>query len=128
MLKKNDRYWDKANVAIERIEMQAIKEEDTALNLYETGEMDVTRLTGTNVQKFKNREDFCRQVEPTTFFGLMNHDDPALSNLNIRKALMIGFDREAAHREDTRRRVRAGLRPGPAGDHAGSREPDLQGG
>jgi oligopeptide transport system substrate-binding protein len=94
VLKKNDRYWDKANVAIERINMQAIKEEDTALNLYEAGELDAARVTGTNVQKFQDRKDFERQVEPTTFFGLMNHDDPVISNLNIRKGLMIGFDKK----------------------------------
>jgi oligopeptide transport system substrate-binding protein len=93
VLKKNDQYWDKENVSIERINMEAIKDENTALNLYEAGEMDVTRITGTNVQKFKDRADFSRQVEPTTFFGLMNHDDPVLSNLNIRKGLMIGFNK-----------------------------------
>jgi oligopeptide transport system substrate-binding protein len=94
VLKKYDRYWDKANVAIERINMQAIKEEDTELNLYEAGELDAARVTGTNVQKFQDRKDFERQVEPTTFFGLMNHDDPVISNLNIRKGLMIGFDKK----------------------------------
>ena len=94
VLKKNDRYWDKANVAVERVNMPTINEEDTQLNLYEAGELDLARLTGTNVQKFQDSEDFLRIVEPSTFFGLMNHDDPVLSNLNIRKALMIGFDKK----------------------------------
>lgn len=94
VLEKNDRYWDKSNVSIQRINMQIVKEEETALNLYESGELDVTGITGNNVKQFQNRNDFERQVEPTTFFGLMNHDDAALGNVNIRQALMIGFDKQ----------------------------------
>ena len=94
VLEKNDRYWDKSNVSVQRINMQAVKEEETALNLYESGELDVTTLSGTNVQQYRDNPDFRSQVEPTTFFGLMNHDDPVLGNVNIRRALMIGFDRQ----------------------------------
>jgi len=122
VLEKNDRYWDKANVFVERINMQAVKEEDTALNLYESGELDVTGLTGNNVQKYQDNPDFERQVEPTTFFGLMNHDDPVLGNLNIRKALMIGFDKKllaeqilANGSEPAYALVPPSITPGPGG-------------
>ena len=94
VLEKNDDYWDKSNVSVKRINMQIVKEEETSLNLYESGELDVTGITGNNVQQFQDRSDFERQVEPTTFFGLMNHDDPVLSNASIRRALMIGFDKQ----------------------------------
>jgi oligopeptide transport system substrate-binding protein len=38
--------------------------------------------------------DFFRRVEPFTVYGRLNQKAPGLDNINIRKALMIGFDRE----------------------------------
>lgn len=93
VLEKNDGYWDKSNVSVQRINMQTVKEENTAIDLYESGELDITFVSGSNVRQYQDNPDFYRIVEPTTFFGLMNHDDEALGNVNIRRALMIGLVR-----------------------------------
>src|SRR5215211_3482160 len=94
VLEKNDRYWDKANVGVQRINGRIVKDTDTALNLYEAGELDITGLFGDKVAKYADSPEFYRRVEPTTFYGELNHDVPALTNLNIRRALMTGFDRK----------------------------------
>jgi len=94
VLGKNDHYWDKANVAVQRINGRIVKDTDTALNLYEAGELDITGLFGDKVAKYEDSPQFYRRVEPTTFYGELNHDVPALTNLNIRRALMTGFDRK----------------------------------
>jgi oligopeptide transport system substrate-binding protein len=93
VLEKNDRYWDKANVAVQRINGRIVKDTDTALNLYEAGELDITGLVGDKVAKYEDSPEFYRRVQAATFYGELNHDVPALTNLNIRKALMTGFDR-----------------------------------
>ena len=95
VFKKNDKYWDKENVALTTVNGQIVKENDTALNLYEAGELDLTVLTGNKVQKFENDPDFLRYSLPSTQYGRLNQKAPGLDNLNIRKAIMIGFDREA---------------------------------
>jgi oligopeptide transport system substrate-binding protein len=94
ILEKNDRYWDKANVAVQRINGRIVKDSDTALNLYEAGELDITGLVGDKVAKYEDSPEFYRRVQATTFYGELNHDVPALRNLNIRRALMTGFDRK----------------------------------
>ena len=94
VLKKNDRYWDKDNVAVETINGRIVKENDTAINLYEGGELDLTFLEGNKVQQYEDGPDFFRRVEPFTVYGRLNQKAPGLDNINIRKALMIGFDRE----------------------------------
>lgn len=94
VLKKNDKYWDKANVAVETINGRIVKENDTAINLYEGGELDLTTLEGNKVQQFEDSPEFFRRVEPFTVYGRLNQKAPGLDNINIRKALMIGFDRE----------------------------------
>ena len=94
VLKKNDKYWDKDNVAVETINGRIVKENDTAINLYEGGELDLTFLEGNKVQQYEDGADFFRRVEPFTVYGRLNQKAPGLDNINIRKALMIGFDRE----------------------------------
>ncbi len=94
VLSKNDKYWDKANVAVETINGRIVKENDTAINLYEGGELDLTSLEGNKVKEYEDSPDFFRRVEPFTVYGRLNQKAPGLDNLNIRKALMIGFDRE----------------------------------
>jgi len=95
VLQKNEKYWDKANVAVKTINGRIVKDNDTAINLYEGGELALTGLTGDSVKQFKDDPDFFRTVEPFTVYGRLNQKVPGLDNLNIRKALMIGFDREA---------------------------------
>ncbi len=94
VLTRNEKYWDKANVAVKTINGRIVKENDTAIKLYEAGELDITGLEGTKVQQFEDSPEFFRRVEPFTVYGRLNQKAPGLDNLNIRKALMIGFDRE----------------------------------
>ena len=94
VLQKNDSYWDKANVAVETINGRIVKENDTAINLYEGGELDLTALEGNKVKQYEDSPDFYRRVEPFTVYGRLNQKAPGLDNINIRRALMIGFDRE----------------------------------
>ncbi len=94
VLTRNEKYWDKENVAVKTINGRIVKENDTAIKLYEAGELDITGLEGTKVQQFEDSPEFYRRVEPFTVYGRLNQKAPGLDNLNIRKALMIGFDRE----------------------------------
>ena len=94
VLQRNEKYWDKKNVAVKTINGRIVKENDTAIKLYEAGELDITALEGTKVQQYEDSPDFYRRVEPFTVYGRLNQKAPGLDNLNIRKALMIGFDRE----------------------------------
>jgi oligopeptide transport system substrate-binding protein len=95
VLQKNEKYWDKDSVAIKTINGRIVKDNDTAINLYESGDLAITPLTGDSVKQYMDSPEFYRRVEPFTVYGRLNQHAPGLDNLNIRKALMIGFDREA---------------------------------
>jgi oligopeptide transport system substrate-binding protein len=95
VFKKNDKYWDKENVAIKTINGRFVKEEDTAINLYEAGELDLTQLTGERIKQYRDSPDYFGFPIPSLQYGRLNQKAPGLDNLNIRKALMIGIDREA---------------------------------
>jgi oligopeptide transport system substrate-binding protein len=95
VFKKNDKYWDKENVALKTINGRIVKDNDAALNLYEGGELDRTALIGDKVKQFTEDPEFFRLLLPSTQYGRLNQKAPGLDNLNIRKALMIGFDRKS---------------------------------
>jgi oligopeptide transport system substrate-binding protein len=95
VFEKNDKYWDKENVAIKTVNGRIVKEEDTAINLYEGGELDLTQLSGDRVKQYADNPDFFKSPLPSCQYGRLNQEAPGLDNLNIRKALMIGIDRQA---------------------------------
>lgn len=96
---KNDRYWDKANVDIERVEAKIVKERDTAVNLHESGQLDVTQISGEYVDEFRGQPNFQSQTNFAVFYMVGNYELPFFQNKNIRRALQIGFDREAMTQE-----------------------------
>jgi oligopeptide transport system substrate-binding protein len=95
IFEKNDKYWDKENVAIQKVNGRVVKEEDTRINLYESGELDLAQLTGDRVKQYEDNPDFFKFPLPSCQYGRLNQDVPGLENINIRKALMIGIDRQA---------------------------------
>ena len=92
---KRDDYWDAARVDIERAEAKIVKEVDTAVNLHEAGELDITEITQEYVNEYQDSPDFQQSTEFTCFYLTFNEDLPIFQNRNIRKAFQIGFDREA---------------------------------
>lgn len=92
-LVKNEKYWDKGAVDINRIEMEIVKDRDTALRLYKEDKLDIVELSGDQAARHEDDPDFFRFIGFTHFFGVMNQGDPAMANVNIRRAMMIGFDR-----------------------------------
>lgn len=94
VLRKNPGYWDKGNVDLEEVNIRIIKELDTALNLYETGDLDVFSLEGQYYDQFQNSEEFVASPYFSTYYLHFNQQDETMGNLNIRKAVQIGYDRQ----------------------------------
>ena len=94
-LQKREGYWDAGNVDAETVNGQVVKDKSTALNLYESGELDVTILNSEQVEAYQGEAAFEQRTEFATLFLYLNNDDPAMSNENIRKAVQLGFDRES---------------------------------
>ncbi|WP_242223597.1 peptide ABC transporter substrate-binding protein [Bacillus cereus group sp. BfR-BA-01380] len=99
-VKKNDQYWDKANVKLDEINWSVIKEVSTRVNLYESGQIDRAILTSEYVDKYKPRKDeFGSFVESSTFFLRLNQkrngQDTIFKNKKVRQAFAMAFDKKA---------------------------------
>lgn len=91
-MEKNPEYWDKETVALEKVNMKVIKEQSTALNLYEAGELDKVYLSSADVDSYKDSAEFNTETEFRTYFIQFNLGKEPFQNENIRKALQLGYD------------------------------------
>lgn len=91
-MEKNPEYWDKDNVAIEKVSMKVIKETSTALNLYEAGDLDKVYLASADVDTYKDSPEFQTETEFRTYFIQFNEAKEPFNNDNIRKALQLAYD------------------------------------
>jgi oligopeptide transport system substrate-binding protein len=92
---KNEDYWNKANVPIEKVEGKIVKELDTAVNLYESGELDVQEIDGEYVDEYKGSPEYHTITFFASFYMVGNQKEKIFQNLNVRKAIQIGYDRDA---------------------------------
>jgi oligopeptide transport system substrate-binding protein len=93
-LVKNNGYWDRANVDIERVEGKIVKEVDTAVNLHEAGDLDITEISQEYVDEYRDSPDFDQRTEFATFYLVFNEELPIFQNQSIRQAFQMGFDRQ----------------------------------
>ncbi|RZT15492.1 peptide ABC transporter substrate-binding protein [Fictibacillus sp. BK138] len=95
VMEKNDQYWDKENVILDKINQKVVKDTATMINLFETGDIDYAKLTAEYVDQYKDHEDFYTSPDPVMYFLRLNQKNKALANLNIRKAIDSGWDKES---------------------------------
>jgi len=95
-LVKNETYWDAETVQVDNINHVVVKDPQTAVNLYETGEVDAAGITSDLVDQYSTHEDYVIEPETSVFYLKMNQTrNEALANKNIRNAIARAFDKEA---------------------------------
>lgn len=98
-LKKNPHYWNRDAVSIETIDALAVESLTTALNLYETGQVDwVTKVPPLIAREMLKqdppRNDFNPAPQFACYFYRFNVTRPPLDDPRVRKALAMAIDRE----------------------------------
>ncbi|WP_343216174.1 peptide ABC transporter substrate-binding protein [Clostridium mobile] len=103
-LKKNDKYWDKDTVKLDKVTFQVAEEMNTRYQMFANKQIDGTAITGEHVQKMKDEAaagkwKAIEGVEPSSFYMAYNigngEVNKLLTNANIRLALSVALDREA---------------------------------
>ncbi|KIL39606.1 peptide ABC transporter substrate-binding protein [Gordoniibacillus kamchatkensis] len=95
VLVKNDKYWDKDNVKLDRAVFNIVKDQNTGMNLYETNEADVADISRDFVGIWKNKPDFQPKRELTTSYLMFGEKNvPAFKNAKIRMALALAIDNQ----------------------------------
>jgi oligopeptide transport system substrate-binding protein len=92
---KNGDYWNAGNVDIAKVEGRIVKEADTAVNLYESGELDETIVQSEYVTDYKGKPELTQIRQFSTEYLVFNYELPIFQNEDIRRAIQMGFNRAA---------------------------------
>ncbi len=102
LLTKNDNYWNASSVALNAVDYRVVEgiSNDTAVELYLSGETDSTGLSGENVEKYGNRPDAISREDTVLFYldvnfanGEVTPEKEVLALTDARKALNMAIDK-----------------------------------
>ncbi|MGP6139098.1 peptide ABC transporter substrate-binding protein [Jeotgalibaca sp. A127] len=94
-LAKNADYYDAANVAIEGLNFQVIKDSQQAMLSYQNGDLDVVTLAGEQVDLFKDDPEFTNIQDGYLWYVSVNTQVEGLGNNKLREAVAKSIDKEA---------------------------------
>lgn len=97
---KNDQYWDKKAVHLQKINYTVNESTTTTLNLFQEKKLDLTQLSSEQVKNLKSNADYTTYPYSITAFLIYNFQDSnatikkALNNKNIRQAISLSINRK----------------------------------
>ncbi|MFS0558483.1 peptide ABC transporter substrate-binding protein [Brevibacillus sp. 179-C9.3 HS] len=97
---KNEKYWDKANVKLDKIEFSMVEDETTELAMFENGELDwagapISALPTDELPDLREAGKVKTQPIAGTYFYRFNTEQAPFNNAKIRKAFAYAVDRES---------------------------------
>lgn len=93
-LRKNENYYDADNIKIDGINVQIVKDAQSGVVAFEQGDLDVVKLSGELVERYKDSEDFVNVAKGYMWFLSPNTLVKGLENVNLRKAIALSFNKE----------------------------------
>lgn len=93
-LVKNDKYYDAQVVKLDGINVQLVKDSQSAVVAYEQGTVDVMKLTGELVEQYKDSPEMQNTLGGYLWYVSPNTKVPGLENTNLRLALALSYDKE----------------------------------
>ncbi|MEH7009663.1 peptide ABC transporter substrate-binding protein [Neobacillus niacini] len=95
-LVKNETYWDAKTVKLEKMHYVVVKDPQTAVDLYEKGEVDRAGLSSDLVDQYATHDDYTVEPDTSVFYLKLNQTkNKALANVNVRAAISRAFDKQA---------------------------------
>lgn len=93
-LTKNDSYYDGESVSLDGLRFQVIKDSQQAILAYQTDQLDVTNISGEQVQLFSADPEFQTVEQGYMWYIAPNQLNENLANQDFRLALGKAFDRD----------------------------------
>jgi oligopeptide transport system substrate-binding protein len=91
----NPEYWNKEKVNFTKVITPIVRDASTAINMYETGELDMVGLSGEFAEKYMEEGKALEYHDGGTFYLMFNGEKyEPFKNENIRKALTLAIDRD----------------------------------
>lgn len=97
---RNNQYWDKKAVHLQKINYTVNESTTTTLNLFQEKKLDLTQLASEQVKNMKSSSDYTTYPYSITAFLVYNFQDSnatikkALNNAKIRQAISLSINRK----------------------------------
>ncbi|WP_139490990.1 peptide ABC transporter substrate-binding protein [Brevibacillus dissolubilis] len=100
VLVKNENYWDKDTVKLEKIDFSMIEDQNTELSMYDAGDLDwsgqpVSALPPDAIIPLKDSGKLIVKPKASTYYYKFNTERPPFNNAKIRKAFSYAIDRKS---------------------------------
>ncbi|NCB33493.1 MAG: peptide ABC transporter substrate-binding protein, partial [Erysipelotrichia bacterium] len=92
---KNPDYWNADAITNETVTFKFIQDTQSAMLAYQQGDIDVAKLTGEQVDAYKDQEGYQSRLTGYAWRLEFNLDDETCANKDLREAIMFGIDRES---------------------------------
>ena len=93
VFEKNDQYWNKDAINLDRVEFSVISESNTAVAMYENGELDFVKLPTDSVAQYDDIDSEFMNGNEDYLYINEESTNKIVSNKNFRKALNYGLNR-----------------------------------
>ncbi|MCD8828636.1 peptide ABC transporter substrate-binding protein [Staphylococcus gallinarum] len=94
-LVKNNKYWDKKVVKLDKVNFKILKDSQSGASLYDTGSVDDTIITSEQVDKYKDSPALNKRLLAFTYFIKMNEKTvPAFKNQDFRLAVAKAINKK----------------------------------
>src|SRR5690625_2469895 len=99
VVEKNEDYWDADTVKLETITMHIVDDENTALQMYESDDLDwigdpIDSVPLAAIQSMKDADELEISDRAGVYYYSFNTEEEPFDNDNIRKALAYALDRQ----------------------------------
>lgn len=89
----NENYWDADSIKLDRAEMSYVQNQETALAMYEDGELDYVEIPSASADKYKDEAEVFRNGNVDYFYFNCGGENKAMTNKNFRLALNYALNR-----------------------------------
>jgi oligopeptide transport system substrate-binding protein len=92
-LSRNEKYYDNAKIKYSQIELKSIKDKTTQVNAFRSSEIQTLSVsTKEDLDANKNFGNVTETLAHSLSYLSLNTTDPVLSDVNVRKAILQGFN------------------------------------
>lgn len=93
-LKKNATYWDQKKVKLDEINFHIVKDTMTAVNLYESGDLDRVPINSQVVDKYKGNKELHMSSDPGIAMLRFNEQNNVLANKKVRQSISLALNKD----------------------------------
>jgi oligopeptide transport system substrate-binding protein len=95
VFEKNPNFWDADNIKLDGAEVSVISEQNTALALYESGDLDFVKIPTDSVPNYDDKDEEYMNGNEDFLYINQSGSNPLLADKNFRLALNYGLNRNA---------------------------------